>query len=236
MEQASQKVRVLPTISDLIGNEAELDKRSKANDLMVLLNQNPPDKWVVEHPFIRNYKYLPISKVEYLLKKIFIQYRIEVLREGQLFNSIMCVVRVHYLDPVTNEWHYHDGVGAQELQTAKDTGSLKTDMSNINKSAVQMALPIAKTIAIKDACDHFGKLFGSDLNRKDSINYDNLLSVQKYDKYLTTPDVSDKHAIELLSSSKTQKELLKNWNSLTPEEKNINSVIEKKEEMKGKLS
>jgi hypothetical protein len=34
-----------------------------------------------------------------------------------------------------------------------------------------MAFPIAKTIAIKDACDHFGKLFGSDLNRKDTINY-----------------------------------------------------------------
>ena len=34
-----------------------------------------------------------------------------------------------------------------------------------------MALPIAKTIAIKDACDHFGKMFGSDLNRKDTISY-----------------------------------------------------------------
>jgi len=34
-----------------------------------------------------------------------------------------------------------------------------------------MALPIAKTIAIKDACDHFGKLFGSDLNRKVQLTY-----------------------------------------------------------------
>jgi hypothetical protein len=31
---------------------------------------------------------------------------------------------------------------------------------------------MAKTIAIKDACDHFGNLFGADLNRKDVINYD----------------------------------------------------------------
>jgi hypothetical protein len=29
-----------------------------------------------------------------------------------------------------------------------------------------MALPMAKSYAIKDACDHFGKLFGRDLNRK----------------------------------------------------------------------
>ena len=34
-----------------------------------------------------------------------------------------------------------------------------------------MAFPMAKTIAIKDACDHFGKLFGADLNRKDTIAF-----------------------------------------------------------------
>jgi hypothetical protein len=34
-----------------------------------------------------------------------------------------------------------------------------------------MALPIAKTVAIKDACDHFGDLFGSNLNRKDVISF-----------------------------------------------------------------
>jgi hypothetical protein len=59
----------------------------------------------------------------------------------------------------------------KELQTKADTGSLKADFSNINKSAVEMALPIAKTNAIKDACDHIGKLFGRDLNRKDSIEF-----------------------------------------------------------------
>jgi hypothetical protein len=35
-----------------------------------------------------------------------------------------------------------------------------------------MAFPMAKTIAIKDACDSFGRIFGSDLNRKDIMNYD----------------------------------------------------------------
>jgi hypothetical protein len=73
------------------------------------------------------------------------------------------------LHPVLNEWLYHDGVGAQEIQTTKDSGSLKLDMSNINRGAIMMALPIAKTIAVKDACDHFGRLFGSDLNRKDTV-------------------------------------------------------------------
>jgi hypothetical protein len=34
-----------------------------------------------------------------------------------------------------------------------------------------MALPIAKSIAIKDACDHFGDLFGANLNRKDIVQF-----------------------------------------------------------------
>ncbi len=66
---------------------------------------------------------------------------------------------------------HHDGVGAKELQTQAGTGTLKVDFSNINKGAVEMALPIAKTAAIKDAADHLGQLFGRDLNRKDTIEY-----------------------------------------------------------------
>jgi hypothetical protein len=34
-----------------------------------------------------------------------------------------------------------------------------------------MAFPIAKTIAVKDAADHIGKLFGADLNRKETLDY-----------------------------------------------------------------
>jgi hypothetical protein len=44
-------------------------------------------------------------------------------------------------------------------------------LQNINNGALSMAFPIAKTIAVKDAADHIGKLFGADLNRKDVIQY-----------------------------------------------------------------
>jgi hypothetical protein len=92
-----------------------------------------------------------------------------VLREGTSFNGVYVVVRVHYFNPISEDWDYHDGIGACQLQTAKGTSC--TDMININNGALQMAFPIAKTVAIKDACDHFGKLFGSDINRKETINY-----------------------------------------------------------------
>ena len=139
--------------------------------LNVILGTPPPTNWVKKHPFINNYFYLPIDKVEYLLKKCFKKYSIEVKKTGTLLNAIEVTVRVHYFNPATNTMEFHDGVGACELQTQKDTGNLKLDMSNINRGAVTMALPIAKSIAIKDACDHFGDLFGANLNRKDTLQF-----------------------------------------------------------------
>lgn len=158
----------LPTIAELTG---DIEAAFKNDQFNLLMNQEPPLKWVKKHPYISNHHYMPIDKVEYLLKKLFKLYKIEVLKTGMLLNTVEVQVRVHYLHPVVNEWMFHDGVGAQELQTQKDSGNLKLDMSNVNRGAVTMALPIAKSLAIKDAADHLGKLFGADLNRKDTLSF-----------------------------------------------------------------
>lgn len=157
----------LPKIQDIY-----LDKLSIQKDdvYITLMNQPPNPKWIKEHPIIRNYKYLPIERIEYLLKTIFKRYRIEITGQGQSFNGVWVTVRIHYLNPISNEWDFHDGIGASQLQTAK--GTSVNDLVNINNGALTMAFPMAKTIAIKDAADHFGKLFGADLNRKDVIIYD----------------------------------------------------------------
>ena len=157
----------LPKIKDIYSDKLTVQK----DDVFVtLMNQPPQQKWVKEHPFIKGYKYLPIERVEYLLKTILKRYRIEITGQGQSFNGVWVTVRVHYLHPITNEWDFHDGIGASQLQTAK--GTSPADLGNINNGALSMAFPNAKTIAIKDACDHFGKLFGADLNRKDVISYE----------------------------------------------------------------
>jgi len=160
-------MRNLPKIKDLY---SDIIVAQKNDAFVTLMNQQPKTEWVKVHPFIKNYKYLPIERIEFLLKTIFKSYRIEVLREGTSFNGVYVVVRVHYLHPLTNTWEFHDGVGASQLQTAK--GTSPADLNNINNGALSMAFPMAKTIAIKDACDHFGNLFGADLNRKDVISYD----------------------------------------------------------------
>lgn len=156
----------LPTLQDLYNDKVTT---LQADQLTVILNQKPPETWIKTHPYITKYRYLPIDKIEFLLKKIFKRYRIEVLREGQSFNGVWVTVRVHYLNPITGEWDFHDGIGAEQLQTAK--GTSPADLANINNGALGMAFPIAKTRAVKDACDHFGTTFGSDLNRKDTLSY-----------------------------------------------------------------
>lgn len=157
----------LPKINDLYTDKLSTQR---SDVYVTLMNQPPKIEWIKEHPFIRGYKYLPIERIEFLLKTIFKRYRIEITGQGQSFNGVWVTVRVHYLHPLTNEWEFHDGIGATQLQTAK--GTSPADLANINNGALSMAFPMAKTIAIKDACDHFGKLFGSDLNRKDLISYE----------------------------------------------------------------
>jgi len=156
----------LPTLADLT---QDVELAYKSDQLNFLLNQHPPQKWVKTHPFIKGYQYLPIDKIEHLLRKIFKSYKIEITAQGQAFNGVWVTVRVHFLNPVTNEWGYHDGIGAAQLQTKKDTSP--ADLLNINNGALSMAFPIAKTLAIKDACDMFGQLFGSNLNRRDIVEF-----------------------------------------------------------------
>ena len=159
--------KLIPTIQDL----ADPDKLHKNDQLKSLLNQPPPRQWVQQNKYANNSSYLPIGKVEYLLDKIFQEWKVEVLDYRTLFNSVTVSVRLHYVNPLNGQWMYHDGVGAKELQTTSGSGTLKPDFSNINKGAVEMALPIAKTAAIKDAADHLGQLFGRDLNRKDVMEF-----------------------------------------------------------------
>lgn len=207
----------LPKIQDLYNDKS----LARANDTFVtLLNQPPKAEWVKTHPFIKNYKYLPIERVEYLLKTIFKSYRIEITGQGQSFNGVWVTVRLHYLNPVSNAWDFHDGIGAVELQTAK--GTSPADLANINNGALGMAFPVAKTRAVKDATDHLGKLFGSDLNRKDDIDYSFDVTLIDFDE--NHPNFEK--AIKAIAEGKATIEQLKSKYNISPEiEQIINERI-----------
>ena len=103
------------------------------------------------------------------LQRIFKDFKVEILREGTMFNAVYVTVRLHYLHPVTGEWSFHDGTGADQIQTK--SGASAADLASIGNNAVAMSLPKAVSFAISDATDHLGKLFGRDLNRKDTMGF-----------------------------------------------------------------
>lgn len=162
------------TINDLVSELVDesvnaLIMPEKREVLNAILNTPPYKGWLKEHPVVKNVLYLPVDKVEMQLRKLFKRTRIEVIEYKQLFNSVTCHVRIHYIDPISGEWDFHDGVGAVSVQL--DAGSNGSDLSKIKHDAVMKALPAAKSYAKKDAAEELGKIFGSDLNRKDTIAF-----------------------------------------------------------------
>lgn len=167
MELATTNPVTLPTLQDLFADN--IQEVGKTESLNAILNTPPPDKWVKQHPYIKDHKYLPIDKVEYLLRKIFKRYKIKITGQGTSFNGVWVTVRVKYIDPATNEWTYQDGIGSIELQVAK--GESPADLSKINRGAISMAFPLAKTLAVKDACELIGNIFGANMNRRDTLPF-----------------------------------------------------------------
>lgn len=172
----------LPKIQDL---HHDLQEAFKTDQLNLLLNQPPKKEWVKDHPFAKNVRYIPIDKIEFLLTKIFGEWKAEVLSEGQMFNSVYVKVRLHYKNPLNGEWSFHDGLGAVGVQT--DKGASASDLSAIKQDAIMKALPAAESYAIKDAAEKLGTLFGKDLNRKDtlgfSVTYQEILIDENHEQY-----------------------------------------------------
>jgi hypothetical protein len=166
----NQLVRKVPTMQELVETS---EQDLKENALTVILNQNPPDAWLKQHPMIGGYRYLPIERVEYLLTRVFGKWSVEVKDVQVIANSVAVTVRLHVSNPITGEVDIQEGVGAAPIQTKKGAGAM--DWNQAQTTGVQMALPMAKTYAVKDAAEQFGKLFGKDVARKTQIDYNSLL-------------------------------------------------------------
>lgn len=205
----------LPAIRDIYSDSVDMIKE---NNLNVLLNQPPKESWIKQHPIAKNVKYIPIERIEYLLTSIFIKWHVEVKSVQLVANSVVVIVRLHYMNPVTNEMEYQDGIGASPLQT--DKGASATDWTQIKSDAVMKSAPAAESFAVKDAAEKIGNLFGKDLNRADKILYDSL--VGKFE-----PPVIDlkKEYIDLIDKQPKESQVIlkrelrgyENDNKLTPD-------------------
>lgn len=109
-----------------------------------ILNLDPPKEWLKKH---NDLEYLPIEKVEYLLRVLFDEVDISVISHSITHDKCVVAVRV---------------IAKLGLKTFKAEGIAG---ESANGKPFNSILQSAKSYATKDACDSFGKIFGRDLNR-----------------------------------------------------------------------
>jgi hypothetical protein len=173
----------IPSIDELYKN---IESAAEQNELNKVLNANPKPEWLRPHISAkRKYRdnkgnivegpalYMPIGITEYLLTAIFIRWWVEIKNISLIANSIVVTIRLHAQDPLTGDWMFQDGVGANPVHTSKGAGA--TEFDRILTAAVQMSAPAAESYAIKDAAEKFGRIFGSDVNRLDGMDYTSML-------------------------------------------------------------
>jgi hypothetical protein len=166
------------TIEDLYNNDA-VPTVHRNSQLLFLVNQNPKDTWVRQHPMTKG-DYMPIERVEWLLTQIFIDWKVEVKAVQVVANSVVVTIRLYYYNQIKKEWQWQDGIGASPIQTDKGAGAM--DWNAVKSDSVMKAAPAAESYALKDAAEKIGKLFGRDLGRKETFGYDNLAT--KYENIL----------------------------------------------------
>ena len=152
--------------------DMQLDSKSMTEVRNWILNQEPPKQWIKKLQFANNAEYLPIDKVEYLLTSLFKSWRVEIKEHSLIANAMVCVVRLYYLNPDTKQYDWQDGIGASALKVKSGTQN-PNDTTKMLPNAVEIAAPISETSAVKDAADKIGRLFGRDLNRKNTVDYTN---------------------------------------------------------------
>ena len=81
-----------------------------------------------------------------------------------------------------------------------------------------MALPSAKSLAIRDATDNIGRIFGKDLNRKELVNYENING--RFDKPIKE-DKESKRLENLIVEANKKEDLIKIEKHIKPEQREL---------------
>jgi hypothetical protein len=109
----------------------------------------PKKEWVEKIEELNGYKYLPIDKVEWLLSRLFPNWSADITHV--VSDDKKCIVAVSINYKIGDTTYKRPGVGC-------------CDVSGQHTSAT--AFPTAKSIAVRDAAEMIGNIFGANLNRK----------------------------------------------------------------------
>lgn len=166
-------------IDEIIASHFDAELVTKYSKMNTLLGSEPRKEWVREHPFAKGVRYIPIERIEMMLRQLYGVFEVTVRDFKVIANSVAVHITLTITDPISGQKISQDGLGAMPIQLDKDSNP--TDFSKIKPNAIMLALPSAESYALKDAAEKLGKIFGADLNRKEKVYYQHIYP-DLYDK------------------------------------------------------
>lgn len=177
--------------------------KSQLQDFMNRLNREPEVSELDKTPDGKA-RTLPISFVEMTLDEIFMgQWETSEPVYQQVFNEVIGSLILTVWHPVTNRPIRRTGFASVVITQDKDAAI--ADFNNTKKkNALDLSFPKLKSECVKNAAQSLGKVFGRDLNRKKTDNYNPVykkLSDVGFKALLDRVETGDWEALELAQSN-----------------------------------
>jgi len=173
--------------------QGELDSYSSHEKFTQLLNQAPPANAIEKTPDGRAVT-MTISHIEATLDEVFLgQWSIENTQIQQIANEVLMILELLVVHPISGMHIRRTGCAAIQItmdavpENIKSNSQAKNawalDMSHKKPNALYLSFPKLKALALKNAAQSFGTLFGRNLNRKNEDQpeefYGNMVAIEE---------------------------------------------------------
>lgn len=176
---------------------------SQLQDFQKKLNKEPDPKELGATPDGKA-KTLPISFVEMTLDELFLgQWETSDPTYQQIFNEVVGSIVLTVWHPITNRPIRRVGFASVVITQDKDAAIHEFNATK-KKNALDLTFPKLKSELIKNAAQTLGKIFGRDLNRKQSDTYNpafKKMNDETFKVLLNRVEGGDWEALELAQSN-----------------------------------
>lgn len=176
---------------------------SQLQDFQAKLNREPNDKELGKTPDGKA-RTVPISFIEMTLDEMFLgQWETSGPTYQQVFNEVVGSLVLTVWHPITGRSIRRVGFASVVITQDKDA-QISDFTTTKKKNALDLSFPKLKSECIKNAAQSLGKVFGRDLNRKDSDTYQPIfkkLSDTGFKALLDRVESGDWEALELAQSN-----------------------------------
>jgi hypothetical protein len=172
------ELEVIKGIDSIEKTDSIETARIKLQQFTKLLNREPDQSELRVNKFANNSKYLPVSFIEMALDEYFFGlWNIENFKYQVIANEIVGDLELVVYHPTSLTWIRRSGAGSVQIKTKRESDPM--DINNKIQNTLVMDFPKLKAECLKNAAKSFGKLFGRDLNRKDTDDYNPIIKAAK---------------------------------------------------------